>query len=147
MGGTSVLRSALTVPLGPNLLSIHRAALKVRPQACLEAVLLEHGSLCTQMRGCAAGLCSPGINGRQLIQEHAMLTVSFPDPSVRCCIGKYCAYQYRKRAWNTSRPNQSWMKRNAATAQTCYATLVLSRDANPSPSETSSDSDVVTALR
>lgn len=39
------------------------------------------------------------------------------------------------------------MKRNAATAQTCYATLALSRDGNPSASETSSDSDIVTALR
>lgn len=92
------LRSALGVPLGPNLLSIHRTALKVKPQVWLEAVLLEHGFLCTRMRGCAADLWSPGINGRQLIQEHAMLTVSFPDPSVRCCTGKYCAHQHLKKS-------------------------------------------------
>lgn len=75
--------------------------------------------------GCAAGLWSPGIHQWQAADPgacHAL--ISFPDPSVRCCTGKYTSTW--KRMWNTSRPNQSWwdrMKINAAIAQTCYATL------------------------
>lgn len=39
-GGKTVLRSAPRLPSRPHLLSIHRAAPKVRPKACLEAFLL-----------------------------------------------------------------------------------------------------------
>lgn len=39
-GGKTVLRSAPRLPSRPHLLSVHRAVLKVRPKACLEAFLL-----------------------------------------------------------------------------------------------------------
>lgn len=146
--GISVLRGTLTLPLGPNLLSIHRTALKVRPQACLAAVLLQHGSLCTRMRGCAAGLWSPGTNGRQLIQEHAMLIVSFPDPSVRCCTGKYCVYQcLEKCRTHRGQASHGGTGKRETLPQPRHAMQPLSRDGNPSSSETSSDSDIASALR
>lgn len=53
---------------------------------------------CWSMRGCAAGLWSPGIHQWQAADPGACYAhISFPDPSVRCCTGKYDAHQYLKK--------------------------------------------------
>lgn len=78
-----------------------------------------------------------------------MLTVSFPDPSVRCSTGKYCAHQYwKKHGTHRGRVSHGGTGQREMLPQPRHATtLALSRDGNPSSSETSSDGDIVTDLR